>query len=92
MSIDQQVPSNKWRHVSNIRHETLNYIKKRRLGLIKSLRTPWPKLNNVLMDGLEWGSINIVGGRPGTGKTSVASQITNQALQNPVQDYSYVLD
>lgn len=89
MSIDQQVPSNKWRHVSNIRHETLNYIKKRRLGLIKSLRTPWPKLNNVLMDGLEWGSINIVGGRPGTGKTSVASQITNQAhMNNPGQDFA----
>jgi len=89
MSIEQQSSSVKWRHVSDIRHETLNYIKKRRIGLIKSVRTPWPKLNNVLMDGLEWGGIYIIGGRPGTGKTSVASQITNQAhLNNPGQDFS----
>lgn len=89
MSVDQQGSFNKWRHVSNIRHETLNYIKKRRIGLIKSVRTPWPKLNNVLMDGLEWGGIYIIGGRPGTGKTSVASQITGQAhLNNPGQDFA----
>jgi hypothetical protein len=55
----------KWRHVSDIRAETLNYIKKRRAGVIRSVRTPWSKLNNVLMDGLEWGSIYIIGGRPG---------------------------
>jgi replicative DNA helicase len=78
----------KWRHVSDIRAETLNYIKKRRLGIIKSVRTPWPKLNNVLMDGLEWGSIYIIGGRPGTGKTSVVSQITNMAhFNNPGQEF-----
>lgn len=65
MSVEQQSSSVKWRHVSDIRHETLNYIKKRRIGLIKSVRTPWPKLNNVLMDGLEWGGIYIIGGRPG---------------------------
>jgi replicative DNA helicase len=85
----QDVPVKKWRHVSEIRHETLNYIKKRRIGLIKSIRTPWPKLNNVLMDGLEWGSIYVIGGRPGTGKTSVVSQITNQAhMNNPGQDFA----
>ena len=80
MSIEQN--AKKWRHISDIRNETLSYIKKRRLGFIKSIRSPWAKLNNVLMDGLEWGGIYIIGGRPGTGKTSVASQITNQALLN----------
>jgi hypothetical protein len=86
MSIDQNIK--KWRHVSDIRNETLSYIKKRRLGLIKSIRSPWAKLNNVLMDGLEWGSVYIIGGRPGSGKTSVVSQIINQAsLNNPGQDF-----
>jgi replicative DNA helicase len=79
----------KWRHVSDIRAETLNYIKKRRAGVIRSVRTPWSKLNNVLMDGLEWGSIYIIGGRPGTGKTSVVSQITNMAhFNNPGQEFA----
>jgi len=88
MSIEQ-TPSNKWKRVSEIRHEALEYIKKRRLGLIKSIKTPWPKLDNVLMDGLEWGGIYIIGGRPGTGKTSVVSQITNQAhANNPGQDFA----
>lgn len=86
MSVDQQ---HRWRHISDIRNETLNYIKQRRVGLIKSIRTPWAKLNNVLMDGLEWGSIYIIGGRPGSGKTSIVSQITNLAhLNNPGQDFS----
>jgi replicative DNA helicase len=86
MSIEQN--AKKWRHISDIRNETLSYIKKRRLGLIKSIRSPWAKLNNVLMDGLEWGSVYIIGGRPGSGKTSVVSQIINQAhLNNPGQDF-----
>jgi SH3-like domain-containing protein len=47
MSIEQN--AKKWRHISDIRNETLSYIKKRRLGLIKSIRSPWAKLNNVLI-------------------------------------------
>ena len=88
MSIEQN-PSNKWKHVSEIRHESLEYIKKRRLRLIKSIKTPWPKLNNALMDGFEWGSIYIIGSRPGIGKTSILSQITNYGhANNPGQDFA----
>jgi hypothetical protein len=53
------------KHVSEIRNETLSYIVKRKDGLIKSVRTPWIKLNSVLMDGLEWSGIYIIAGRPG---------------------------
>lgn len=82
-------PLQKWRHVSEIRNETYNYIIKRKDGLIKSIRTPWAKLNNNLMDGLEWSGIYIFAGRPGSGKTSIVSQITNNAhLNNPSQDFA----
>ena len=77
----------KWKHVTNVRKETIEYIKKRRAGLIRSVKTPWAKLNQAFLDGLEWGSIYVLGGRPGTGKTSVMSQITNNVkLNNPTQD------
>ena len=80
---------NKWKHVSEIRAETLEYVKKRKDGLIKSIRTPWSKLNTVLLDGLEWSSITIIGGRPGSSKTSIVSQITNYAhFNNPGQDFA----
>jgi replicative DNA helicase len=79
--------SQRWKHVTDVRIETLDYIKKRRAGLIRSVRTPWVKLNSAFLDGLEWGSIYVLGGRPGTGKTSVMSQITNNVkLNNPTQD------
>lgn len=93
MSISTSNPqsnaNNKWRHVSEIRNETLDYIIKRQQGLIKSLKTPWNKLNISILDGLEWGSVMVIAGRPGSGKTTLCSQITNTAhLENPTQDFA----
>jgi replicative DNA helicase len=93
MSTQQQSPNPqqapKWRHVSEIRKETLSYINKRKHGLIRSIKTPWAKLNGVMLDGLEWGGVYVIAGRPGTGKTAVVSQITNYAhYNNPDQDFA----
>lgn len=78
----------KWRSVDTVRKETLDYMLKRKNGLITSLSSPWPKLNKALLDGLEWGGIYVIAGRPGSGKTTVVSQLSNYAhIHNPGLDF-----
>lgn len=49
-------------------------------GTITSLITPWTKLNSATVNGLEWGSLTVIGGRPGTGKTVICDQITTESF------------
>src|SRR3954451_16490169 len=85
-------PQHKWTHISSIRRKALDYMIKRKDGLIESVRTPWKKFNDAGIGGLEWGSITTIAGRPGSGKTLIVNQITRNAFkQNPKQDFA-VLD
>lgn len=75
------------KHISEIRKATLDVIKKRQKGEIKSLRTPWKKLNDALLDGFDWKSIITIAGESGVGKTTIADQIINEVkIHNPGQD------
>jgi replicative DNA helicase len=79
-------------HVSEAYDQAIAYAKKRRSGEIKSIKTPWPKFNEVSMDGLEWNSLTVIAGRPGSGKTLIGSMISREAFKlNPEQDFC-VLD
>ena len=49
-----------WKHISEIRKETLQYILDRKDGKIKSIKTPWANLNEALLDGLEWGGYTLL--------------------------------
>src|SRR5690242_8927411 len=85
-------PGPKWSHISTIRRKALDYMIKRKDGLIESIKTPWKKFNDAGIAGLEWGSITTIAGRPGSGKTLIVNQITRNAHQkNPKQDFA-VLD
>lgn len=67
----------------------LKYVEKRRTGEIKSLRTPWPGLNEAGVAGLEWGSMLTIGARPGAGKTMFVSQVLREAHRlNPDQKFN----
>lgn len=82
----------KWKHISEIHKDGIRYIENRRDGLVKSIATPWASFNESGTDGLEWGTIITIGGRPGSGKTAIVSQITRNAHKlNPDQDFA-VLD
>jgi replicative DNA helicase len=82
----------KWKHISEIHKDALEYIKDRKNGLIKSIETPWKKFNDAGIGGLEWGSITTLAARPGGGKTLILNQITRNAHRlNPTQDFA-VLD
>ena len=68
-----------WKSQNNGFAEAINYMTKRKAGLITSIKTPWAKFNDATIDGLEWNTINIIAGRPGTGKTCIKDLIITEA-------------
>lgn len=81
-----------WIHISQANRQGLDYIVGRRNGDIRSILTPWPKINDVGIDGFEWNSIIGIGARPATGKTLVLNRITRDSFSlNPHEDHA-VLD
>ena len=77
------------RKYSEILTEGLEYIHDRRIGKIKSIKTPWLGFNQVTTNGLEWGSMLTIGARPGSGKTLIVSQLIREVHKNnPDQDFN----
>jgi hypothetical protein len=64
--------------------EALKYVKGRMEGTLTSFKTPFAKLNDAGVDGLEWNSLVVLAGRPGSGKTLTKDQIVrNSSICNP---------
>ena len=79
-------------HISEAYQAALDYMRQRQEGEIKSIKTPWSKVNQMTMDGLEWNNIIVIGGRPGSGKTMFTNLITREAFKlNPDQQFG-ILD
>jgi replicative DNA helicase len=73
-----------WKNKKEAYKEALHYLKGRQEGKIKSWLTPFSKLNDAVVNGLEWHSLIILGGRPGSGKTAIKDQIINESFKlNP---------
>jgi len=69
-------------------NEALKYMLDRQKGEEKSIFTPWPKFNDALTDGLEWNTLTVIGGRPGSGKTLIKDQIIREAfVLNPKDNF-----
>lgn len=67
----------------------LKYVEKRKTGVIRSLKTPWPSFNQAGINGLEWGSMLTLGARPGAGKTMLVSQLLRDAnILNPNMEFN----
>ncbi len=68
--------------------ESLIYLKGRKQGLIKSIKTPWEKFNDATTAGIEWHSMTVIGGRPGSGKTLMKDQFIKEAFPlNPAENF-----
>lgn len=81
-----------WVHITEHGRQAKEYIHDRRTGKVKSLKTPWDKLNNQLLNGLEWQSVVEIAGNSGCGKTLMKDQLTRDLFElNPDQDFA-VLD
>ena len=69
-------------------NEALKYMHNRQQGKEKSVLTPWPKFNDAATDGLEWNTLTVIGGRPGSGKTLIKDQIVRESfILNPTDDF-----
>lgn len=68
--------------------ESLIYLKGRKQGLIKSIKTPWEKFNDATTAGIEWHSMTVIGGRPGSGKTLMKDQFIKESFPlNPAENF-----
>ena len=69
-------------------NDALKYMLARQSGEEKSIQTPWPKFNDAITDGLEWNTLTVIGGRPGSGKTLIKDQIIRESfILNPAEDF-----
>ena len=69
-------------------NEALKYMLARQNGSEKSIQTPWPKFNDAITDGLEWNTLTVIGGRPGSGKTLIKDQIIRESfILNPAEQF-----
>lgn len=71
-----------WKTIGEVTKSVDKYIDDRRKGLIKSVKTGFNKLDSALLDGIEYGSIISIGGRPSIGKTAYSSCILRGILKN----------
>lgn len=79
---------NLWKDQKEGFADSLRYLKGRMEGSIKSIKTPWDKFNDATTDGLEWHSMTVIGGRPGSGKTLIKDQIVREAFKlNPNESF-----
>ncbi len=72
--------------------EALKYMSARQSGEEKSIYTPWPKFNDATTDGLEWNTLTVIGGRPGSGKTLIKDQIIRESFDLNPNDNFRVLE
>ena len=80
--------STEWKSQKEGFQDSLHYLKGRMNGEIKSLRTPWPKFNDAMTDGIEWNTMTVIGGRPASGKTLIVEQIVRESfILNPADDF-----
>jgi replicative DNA helicase len=73
-------------------NEALKYMYARSTGEEKSIYTPWPKFNDATTDGLEWNTLTVIGGRPGSGKTLIKDQIIRESFALNPNDKFRVLE
>ena len=79
----------KYRPITHAADEIVEYIKSRKDGDDKSLRTRWSKLNNYCMGGLDWNTIITIGGMSGSGKSSIANELETSLFDsNPDENFA----
>tara|TARA_R110002153_G_scaffold45847_1_gene129184 strand:- start:3094 stop:4098 length:1005 start_codon:yes stop_codon:yes gene_type:complete len=72
--------SKPWKDQRAAYKDALKYINGRKEGTITSFKTPWSKVNDAGVNGFEWHSMTVIGGRPGTGKTLIKDQIVRESF------------
>jgi replicative DNA helicase len=75
-------------HINSAINSALAYIKGRREGEIKSLLTGSKKVNNSLLNGIEWNRIFTIAAMSGSGKSTYCEQLKRELIDlNPEQEF-----
>lgn len=73
-----------WKSQEQHYNDAIKYLVGRQKGEITSLLTPWSSFNKATTNGIEWHSMIVIGGRPGTGKTTIKDQLIREIFRlNP---------
>jgi replicative DNA helicase len=80
----QQVQSGLWTSKSAAYESALKEIITRRDNPtgIYNLKTPWSVLNDITFGGIQWQTLNVFAGRPGSGKTLIKDQLLRYATEH----------
>lgn len=74
----------KWASHKDHYLDALKYMKGKQQGTILSYKTPWTKMNRATLNGFEFNTISVIGGRPASGKTLLVDQIVREGFKlNP---------
>ena len=65
----------KWASHKDHYLDALKYMKGKQQGTILSYKTPWSKMNRATLNGFEFNTVSVIGGRPASGKTLLVDQI-----------------
>ena len=77
-----------YRHISKATDEIMDYIKHRKSGRIRSLKTKWEKFNRLCMGGIEPNTIYTLAGISGSGKSSFVNSLETDLFDlNPNIDF-----
>jgi replicative DNA helicase len=71
---------NEWKPKSLHFQQALKTMMLRKKGVLKSFRTPWESLNRATLNGLEFNTITVIGGRPSSGKTLMIDQLIREGF------------
>lgn len=86
--IEQSSNSLEYKHINSAINEALKYIEGRRDGSIKSLKIGSEKLNNSLLNGIEWYRIFTIAAMSGSGKSTYCEQLKRELIDlNPEQEF-----
>lgn len=77
-----------YKHIKEPASEILRYIDDRRKGIVKSLKTRWPKFNRQCMGGIEPNCIYTIAGISGSGKSAFVNSLETDLFDlNPNVDF-----
>jgi len=86
--MEQKSNSLGFKHISQAAQEAVELVHGRRTGQIIPVKTRWNKLNDSLMQGIEWNCIFTIGGISGSGKSSIADELETSLIDlNPHEDF-----
>ena len=88
----EQNLSNIIRPMSKVAQETITYIAGRRDHSITSLKTRWNKFNRQCMGGIEPNTVYTIAGISGSGKSSMANELTTDIVDLNPQENIIILN